>query len=146
MMKKTKKMTSGQKIILGLMFLVVVYLCAIFVALIPPSASPSPTNPITHPTSAINQTPTPLQHKKFMAQIKCERFIKDRLVSLSSAKFSNTKTYKANGQPANYHVVTGIIESQNRLSVLLRSEYRCDLHYLAADPSVWVLDYLDIEN
>jgi hypothetical protein len=81
-----------------------------------------------------------------MAQIKCERFIKDRLVSPSSAKFSNEKTYKVNGKPPNYHAVTGIIESLNRLGVPLRSQYRCDLHYLPDNPGVWILDYLDIED
>lgn len=79
-----------------------------------------------------------------MAQIKCERFIKNRLVSPSSAEFSNAKSYKVNDEPMNYHVVTGVVESQNRLGVLLRSEYRCDAHYLPDDPMLWVLDYLDI--
>jgi hypothetical protein len=32
------------------------------------------------------------------------------------------------------------------MGVLLRSEYRCDVHYLPDDPNRWILDYLDIED
>jgi hypothetical protein len=65
-------------------------------------------------------------------------------VSPSSAKFNNEEAYGVNGEPANYHAVTGVVESQNRMGVWLRSEYRCDVHYLPDDPTLWVLDYLDI--
>jgi len=145
-MSKTKKLTSSQKIILIFMSLIALCLFAFFASLIPKTSPPNmpPTlAPIPSPGPVV---PTPLQHKKFMAQIKCERFVKDRLVSPSSAKFSHEKTYKVNGEPMNYHAVTGIVESQNRLGVLLRSQYRCDLHYLPDNPGVWILDYLDIED
>lgn len=143
-MKKTK-MTRNQKTILLLMSLAVLCLCSFFVALIPSDISTAPAAPLST-APAIPPAPTPLQHKKFMAQIKCERFIKNRLVSPSSAKFSNVKSYTVNGEPMNYHAVVGVVESQNRMGVLLRAKYRCDAHYLPDDPTLWVLDYLDIED
>ena len=142
-MKKTK-MTRRQKTILIILSLPILCLCSIIMATIPPTESSQ--NSSLPPTLTINQTPTPLQHKKFMAQIKCQRFVKDRLVSPSSAKFSNEQSYKVNGEPLNYHAVTGVVESQNRMAVRLRSQYRCDTHYSVSDPGSWVLDYLDIED
>ncbi len=142
--KRTDKMTRIKNYILFLMSLPLICLGLTFLAIISPTPVPTATPQPAPPT--VPPAPTPLKHRKFMAQIKCERFIKNRLVSPSSAKFSNTKSYKVNDKPMNYHVVTGIVESQNRLGVLLRSEYRCDAHYLPDNPSLWILDYLDITD
>ncbi|MHC4792128.1 MAG: hypothetical protein ACYS8Y_11980 [Planctomycetota bacterium] len=138
-------MTRNQKVILILMSLALLCICTFILALIPVSPTAS-INPSQTPTLAINLTPTPLQHRKAGAIVQCRQFIKDRLVSPSSAKFSSEQSYKVNGKPPNYHAVTGIIESLNRLGVPLRSQYRCDLHYLPDNPGVWILDYLDIED
>jgi hypothetical protein len=94
----------------------------------------------------ITPGPTPLKHRAAGAIVQCRQFIRDRLVSPSSAEFSYEEAYKVNGKPLNYHAVTGIVESQNRLGVRLRSSYRCDVHYLPNQPGVWVLDYLNIDD
>jgi hypothetical protein len=142
-----KKMTRIQKIILLLMTLTVLCLCVSIIALTPSSP------PITPDTKGPSQVsppappaPTPLQYRAAGAIAHCRQFIRDRLISPSSANFSREKSYKVNGEPLNHHAVVGIVESQNRLGVLLRSEYRCDTHYLPDDPGVWVLDYLDIQD
>jgi hypothetical protein len=57
----------------------------------------------------------------------------------------NTRSYTINGKPANYHAVTGVVEAQNSFGVLLRSTYRCDVHYIPERPLEWILDDLDIE-
>jgi hypothetical protein len=145
-------MSNNQKAILILMSLIVLCLCAFVMALIPSVSSTAPSLPPATLIPSPDMPPgapaisTPLQHKKFMARLKCRRFIQDRLVSPSSAIFSSEKSYKVNDEPLNYHAVTGIVESQNRLGVPLRSKYRCDLHYLPDDPNVWILDYLDFED
>lgn len=140
-----EKMSRTQKNLLFLMSLPLICMALTFLALISPEpappATPQPTAPPTVPPA-----PTPLKHRKFMAQIKCERFIKARLVSPSSAEFSYEETFSSNGKPLNYHAVTGIVESQNRMGVRLRSAYRCDVHYLPEDSSTWILDYLDIDD
>ncbi|MHC4687255.1 MAG: hypothetical protein ACYTEW_23535 [Planctomycetota bacterium] len=150
MMPKTKKMTPNQKIILILMSITALCLFALFVALIPsvyPTApSPPPAAPTPLPVNVVPPVPTPLKHRAGGAILQCRQFIRDRLVSPSSAKFSREKPYRVNDEPMNYHAVVGIVESQNRFGVLLRSEYRCDTHYLVDDPNEWVLDYLDIED
>lgn len=143
-------MSRSQKIILILMFLMTLCLCALLIIAL--ASSPIPKNPLpappTSPTAAptVLPIPTPLQHRAAGAMIQCRQFIKDRLVSPSSAEFSNEEAYKVNGEPLNYHAVTGIVESQNRLGVWLQSRYRCDVHYLPGQPMSWVLDYLDIED
>ena len=145
-----KKMTPPQRTIIILMILVALCICAIVVIIIPAGSLPAePANvpPSPSPTLAIIPTaPAALQHRSAGAIIQCRYFISDQLVSPSSAKFSREEAYKVKGEPANYHAVTGIVESQNRLGVMLRSEYRCDTHYLPDDPTLWVLDYLDIAD
>jgi hypothetical protein len=140
-----KKMTLVQKTILILMLSTALCLCAI-IALIPlDTPGFLPINP-TPSLTIVPIGPTPLQHRAAGAIIQCRQFIRGRLVSPSSADFSYEEAYRVNDEPINYHAVTGIVESQNRLGVPLRSEYRCDLHYLANDPGIWILDYLDIED
>jgi hypothetical protein len=139
-----EKMTRTQKNILFLLLLSLACLCLMFVVIVSPTPAPEATPHPAIPT--VPPVPTPLKHREFMAQIKCERFIKDRLVSPSSAEFSNAETYKINDEPLNYHAVTGIVESQNRMGVWLRSGYRCDVHYLPGQPMTWVLDYLNIDD
>jgi hypothetical protein len=145
-----KKMTLTQKTILILMLSTALCLCAIALALAPsgpPGFPPIAPAPTLSPVVTIAPVgPTPLKHRAAGAIVQCRQFVKDRLVSPSSANFSNEKAYKVNGEPPNYHAVTGIVESQNRMGVLLRSEYRCDAHYVPNDPGVWVLDYLNIED
>lgn len=127
------------------MLLCALCLCALAIALAPiaPQANSTPSPPPTLTIAPIG--PTPLKHRAAGAIIQCRQFIKDRLVSPSSAEFSNEVAYRVNDEPMNYHAVVGVVESQNRLGVLLRSEYRCDVHYLPDDPGVWALDYLDVE-
>jgi hypothetical protein len=143
-------MNRNQKTILILMLSAVLCLCGVAVALIPanpPKFPPAQPGPIASPTLTIVPVgPTPLQHRAAGAILQCRYFIKDRLVSPSSAEFSHEEAYRVNDEPMNYHAVTGIVESQNRLGVLLRSEYRCDAHYLPDDPNKWILDYLDFED
>jgi len=143
-------MTRSQKVILILMSLCALCLCALFVSLIP-SVSPAtpgsqPIRSTPPPSNVVPPIPTPLKHRAGGAILQCRQFIRDRLVSPSSAKFSREKPYRVNDEPMNYHAVVGVVESQNRFGVLLRSEYRCDTHYLVDDPNEWVLDYLDIED
>lgn len=143
-MKRTDKMKRTKNYILFLMSLPLICLVISFLDFIAPDPTPTAT---PHPAAAtVQPVPTPLKHREFMAQIKCERFIKGVLVSPSSAKFSNTETYGRKDKPLNYHAVTGTVESQNRMGVWLRSRYRCDVHYLPNDSKLWVLDYLDIED
>lgn len=143
-----KKFTNTQKTILFLMLITSLCLCAIALALIPslPSSPPAASTPSQHTAPTAPPLPTPLQHRGVRAIYQCRQFIRDRLVSPSSAEFSYEEAYKVNGEPMNYHAVTGIVESQNRMGVLLRSEYRCDVHYLPDDPGLWVLDYLKIDD
>lgn len=101
-----------------------------------PENAPAQTGPLT---------PTPPQFKEHMAQIKCERFVKERLKAPSTARFYNTKTYGREGRERNYHAVLGQVESQNALGVPLVSSYRCDVHYLPNSPGEWVLDKLELE-
>jgi hypothetical protein len=42
--------------------------------------------------------------------------------------------------------VTGLVQSQNRLGVLLQANFRCDLHYIPDRPTEWVLDNLVIKE
>jgi hypothetical protein len=140
-----KNMTPLQKTILLLMSLTALCLCAIAVAIAPP-ASNSSVPPIAPTLTIVPVGPTPFQHQGGRAIYQCRQFIRDRLVSPSSAKFSYEEAYKVNGEPLNYHAVTGIVESQNRMGVWLQSNYRCDAHYLPESPGVWVLDYLDIQD
>jgi hypothetical protein len=142
-------MTRNQRIILFLMVIIVLCLCASVLSLIPSSlipSSPAVTSPAQPATPTVPTGPTPPQHRAAGAIVQCRQFVRDRLVSPSSAKFSYEEAYKVNGEPLNYHAVTGIVESQNRMGVRLSSQYRCDTHYLPDQPGVWVLDYLKIED
>lgn len=147
-----KKLTPTQTTILILLSLVTLCLCATFAALIPsvsPTAPSHPGAPVSSPSpvpTAAPAVPTPLQHQGVRAIFQCRQFIRDRLVSPSSAEFSYEEAYRVNDEPMNYHAVTGIVESKNRMGVLLQSQYRCDAHYLIGSPGEWVLDYLDIDD
>lgn len=145
------KMTPAQKIILILLSLTALCLCALAIALAPivpqdsPAAPPTNYTPSPPTLTVIPVAATPLQHRSAGAIIQCRQFVKDRLVSPSSAEFGYEEAYKVNGEPMNYHAVVGVVESQNQIGVWLRSEYRCDVHYLPDQPTLWVLDYLDID-
>lgn len=103
------------------------------------STLPTPTGPTPIPQ------PTPLQHRAAIARIRCEEFVKERLTVPLSADFSYQQAFSVKDKPLNYHVVTGIVDSQNLLGVVLRSNYRCKLHYIPENPSQWVLDNLEID-
>lgn len=140
-----KKMTDTQKLILFLMGSVILCLCALSIVLLPkidtvPLDTPAFTAVPTAPSE-----PTALQHMASGAIIQCRIFVEDELLVPSSADFSNEKTYKVDGKPANYHAVIGTVTAQNRFGVPLRSNYRCDVHYIPEDPSRWVLDSLTID-
>lgn len=136
-----KNMTPLQKLVLFFMALTVLCLCAIGLALVPaPPASPVPTSTDT-PAG-----PTPLAHQGGRAIYQCRQYVRDRLVSPLSAKFSGEEAYKVNGEPLNYHAVIGTVTSQNRMGVWLEADYRCDVHYLPESPGAWELDYLDLRD
>jgi hypothetical protein len=144
-MTSKAKMTKVQKTILFLLTLTgLCLLCSLVFVSTPTNKTSSPTDPTAPPRQGVS--PDALQHQGVRSIYQCRQFIRDRLVSPSSAEFSYEEAYKVNGKPLNYHAVTGVVESQNRMGVLLRSEYRCDAHYVPNDPTRWVLDYLDIED
>jgi len=140
-------MTRNQKTILFILGVIALGMC-VFPFLIIPTIdfSALPTSvPTVPPSPTIPSPPTPLKFESVMAQIKCERFIKATLRAPSTAKFSGAKTYSVDGEPLNYHAVTGYVEAQNAFGVPLRSWYRCYVHYIPARSHEWVLDNLEID-
>lgn len=89
--------------------------------------------------------PTPLMRREIMAVVMCNQRIRRNLKVPASASFFEEKVIGITGKPANYHIVTGIVESQNAFGVYLRSNYRCDLHYIPADRDSWYIDYWGFE-
>lgn len=55
------------------------------------------------------------------AEIMCERFVKDRLKSPGSAKFSGESTTQAGGA----WTVKGAVDSQNAFGAMLQNRYTC---------------------
>ena len=104
------------------------------------AATPTPSGP----TPTIG--PTPLKHEGSMAIRMCRNFVKEKLVSPTSAEFSNEEAFGIPNEPRNFHAVTGAVDSQNRLGVMLRSTYQCEIHYVPEDPNRWILDNLVINE
>lgn len=149
-------MTNNQKFVLTVMGTIAFFFCVLAPVVLwtsidfskIPKSTPSPilVPSTTLPTAVPNPpTSTPLGHKTIGATVQCRQYIRETLVVPSSAKFRDEKTYRINDKPLNYHVVTGVVESQNRLGVWLQASYRCDTHYLPDNPGQWVLDHLEIE-
>jgi hypothetical protein len=137
-----KNMTLFQKVLVFLLAITALCLFALALALVPPApSSPSPPTATTAPAG-----PTPLAHQGGRAIYQCRQYVRDRLVSPISAKFSGEEAYKVNGEPLNYHAVIGTVTSQNRMGVWLEADYRCDVHYLPESPGAWELDYLDLRD
>ena len=68
------------------------------------------------------------------AQLMCENhFVKDRLLSPSSAKFSPDAETKAVSLGDERWTVTGYVDSQNVYGAMLRSPYTCTVKYLGQD-------------
>jgi hypothetical protein len=138
-------MTRKQMAILGIMALTAVFLLCVAPAMIVSTMDLSNIPTLTPPLPSPIPQPTLLQHNRVMAQIKCERFIKAQLKAPSTAKFYATKTYARENKPRNYHAVTGIVEAQNSFGIPIRSNYRCDVHYIPERPLEWILDGLEMK-
>lgn len=64
-------------------------------------------------------------HDPIEARVVCHDFVKDRLKSPGSAKFSDeteTGTYPT-------FTSTGVVDSQNSFGALIRNEYECTVTY-----------------
>jgi hypothetical protein len=140
-----KKMTDVQKFVILLMVTVTLCLCALSIALIPKIDAIPLDSPTFTAAPTIPSEPTALQHRAAGAIVQCRMFVEAELLVPASADFSNEQAYGVEGEPTNYHAVTGIVTAQNRLGVPLRSTYRCDVHYIPEDPSRWILDSLTID-
>lgn len=76
-----------------------------------------------------------------MARVMCEKFVKERLKSPSSADFSETTSSGAEPE----YVVSGAVDSENELGAAIRNEYRCLVRYTGNDR--WELTELNgLEN
>lgn len=74
---------------------------------------------------------------EYGAQVMCEKFVKDRLKSPSSAEFDSepgTRSGKA-------WVVEGVVDSENSFGAMIRSDFTCKIKYLGDDE--WKLQRLD---
>lgn len=65
------------------------------------------------------------------AQYMCQQFVKDKLKSPSSAKFSNQV---ASGAGSSW-TSSGTVESQNSFGAMIQTRYSCTLNYLSSDES-----------
>lgn len=65
------------------------------------------------------------------AQYMCQQFVKDKLKSPSSAKFSNQV---ASGAGTSW-TSSGTVDSQNSFGAMVRSRYSCTLSYDSSDES-----------
>lgn len=142
------KMSRDEKLILFVMGLIALFVCSVAIDLF--NRTDFSKFPTAVPTATLNPTanpsPTPLQYRPVASRTKCRQYVRNQLKVPRSARFSGEKNYGKEGKPANYHVVTGIVESQNVFGVYLRSYFRCDLHYIPERPLEWVLDNLDIKG
>jgi hypothetical protein len=69
----------------------------------------------------------------YSAQMSCEKFAKDRLLSPSSAKFSPDAETKAVSLSDERWTITGYVDSQNVYGAMLRNRYTCTVKYLGED-------------
>lgn len=139
-----RKLNRNQVIILLSLCLILCSVCATYFAILPTiDYSKFPTS--VPQTATIPLPPTPLKQRTITAEVMCKQFVRDRLKAPSSARFSNEDVYGIEGKPANYHTVTGTVEAQNVWGVMIRNQFRCDLHYIPEDRDRWILDNLVIE-
>jgi hypothetical protein len=67
----------------------------------------------------------------YSAQRMCEEhFVKDQLLSPSSAKFSPDSETNTVSLGENRWTVTGYVDSQNAFGAMLRNRYSCTVRYL----------------
>ena len=72
-------------------------------------------------------------------KLACHDWVKDRLKSPSSAKFSGD-TIKRTG---NTYVVTGAVDSQNSFGAMIRNRYQCEAIHEGESSSLVALNGLD---
>ena len=86
---------------------------------------------------------TTLEDDKFSAICYSEIFVKRQLVSPSSADFPHSRESVVNVINRNTFEVVSYVDSQNRLGVMIRTNYICAVKKLSSGD--WHLEYLLIE-
>ena len=140
-----KKKKSSSTSLLVILILIIVSLCCCVGVFNQTSQTPATQKTPSGPTPTSG--PTPIKPDSIGARVMCQEFVTKRLKSPSTAEFhyDTEEVYGITGKEKNYHVVTGQVDAQNAFGAMIRSTYRCELHYDIYDPDTWHLDYIEIE-
>lgn len=109
------------------------------------SKSPSSVEPTALVSPTIPPTETPnIYGEESKAVIRCQRFIRDKLLSPDSANFHwEVQAWRIEGKPG-YWSILGQVDGVNAFNVKLTNTYACDLHY-NPDNDAYIVDSWNLE-
>ena len=81
------------------------------------------------------------QHDRFNAQVDCEGFVKQRLLTPLTAIFPSIRKIVVSGNGAGPWMVSGYVDTQNIFGSMVRIRYICTVYY---EGPVVYLESLDL--
>lgn len=86
--------------------------------------------------------PPPARHSNYMAHSMCERWVRRRLDTPSTAKFARPRDSTITHEGGGTYVVRSYLDAQNLFGAMVRSQFVCTTSY-QEDTDSWRLDALD---
>jgi hypothetical protein len=153
-------MTTNKKIVL-IIIVVILASCGLLVmltALFPTSDetraarvtnTPRPTNTprataTDRPTATARPTNTPKPDvgDDYSAALMCQKFVTDKLVAPSTAKFPALRDQRIEEYNETTWIVWAYVDAQNRFGATIRTRYWCEVEYIGND--MWRLIDIDL--